>query len=1075
MRRSGLGRAVLMVALFLTVTGTKVQACERWLARLASAEGAVQVRLEGSEQWRAAASGAVFCEDVSVRVGAGGSAALELANETVLRLAPDSAVSIRQQPNAPLPSAHITRGRGHFLSRTPQRFDVSTPYLNAAIDGTEFLLVAGAAADELILFEGRVRAGGTTLQPGQALRVGADGRREVRVAVRSREGLDWALYYPPLAADEDPELAEALALLARGDARAASQQARAAAERPATRAQARALQAVIALAQGDPAAAERYSAEAVALAPDQPNAWLARSYAQQGAFDLAAARESAEQAARLSATDGVAALRLAELELARGNYRAARRLLQTAEAGPQPALALRTLGFADLLADDAVAAQDRFERAAALDPLDPLARLGLGLALIRQDDVQAGRRQMEIAVSLDPGQSLLRSYLAKAYLTEGRDHPAQAELGRAKALDAADPTPWFYQALGLLADNRPVEALAALEQSIARNDNRAVYRSRLQLDEDLAARQASTGRIYEALGFDQLARREASRSLATDPTDFAAHRLLADSYLGLPGHETGRLSELLQAQLWQPHSVLPLQPQSRAEDMGIRQGAVSLRSGLNEYAPLFVRDGVSVLGSAVGGGDGLFSDDLIATVLSGPLSISAAQFRYSTDGFRDNADQDIELYDLFVHWRLTPDTSVQAEARRRRDERGDIGLYPFDDVDSQTLRHFRDRDTYRLGLRHDWQPGHSTLVSVQRERLQEGQDFELELMLPFGPPVPIVLPFEVRAELRPLLAEAQQVISGDPGRLLMGGGYYRANGDIDVNGFMLDQRVRQHNGYAYGYVDGADGMQWTLGVAVDSVEADAIDKTRVSPKLGLVWALDRHTTLRAAALRAVHRELIGKGTIEPAQVSGFVQFFDDPVGTRSDRYALGIDRRLRDGLDVGLEASWRQLERPYLDLLSGAQSGDARQQLHRVYAYWTPAPRWAVRGEYRYQKEIYSDDFPLIVETGNWGIFDLRTHSLPLGVRYSDPSGWLADVAVTGYHQSGDFVVTTSNQQRQATDTFWLSDVRVGYRLPRRSGLVSVGVRNLFDTEVQFQDTDPQNPQLHPQRHLYASVSLMLD
>ena len=134
-----------------------------------------------------------------------------------------------------------------------------------------------------------------------------------------------------------------------------------------------------------------------------------------------------------------------------------------------------------------------------------------------------------------------------------------------------------------------------------------------------------------------------------------------------------------------------------------------------------------------------------------------------------------------------------------------------------------------------------------------------------------------------------------------------------------------------------------------------------------------------------------------------------------------------------------------------------------------------MRGEYRYQQEIYSDDFPLIVDTGNWGIFDLRTHSLPLGIRYSDPSGWLADVAVTGYHQSGDFVVTTSDQRRHATDTFWLSDVRVGYRLPWRSGLVSVGVRNLFDTEVQFQDTDPQNPQLHPQRHLYASVSLMLD
>lgn len=1073
--RDFLGPAIRAGLILCLLGSLPTQACEHWLARLASMHGLVEVQLATQADWRPGTAGETFCNDVSVRVGEGASAALELANDTILRLAGLSAASIRQHPNTPTPTARIERGRGHFLSRTRQRFDASTPYLNAAIDGTEFLLVAAPEADELVLFEGRVTVDGRQLLPGQSLRVTPGGVRELRLAVRSREGLDWALYYPPLTAGPSPALGKAQAQLAAGDAQAAAQLAQLAADLagPAERAQARALQTVIAIAQGDTAAADRFSSQAVALAADHPNAWLARSYAQQAMFDLPGARRSAARAARLAPGDGLPNLRLAELELATGNHRAARRLAQAATSGPHAALALRTLGFADLVADDAASAQGSFEKAAALDPLDPLSRLGLGLALIRQNQLPAGRRQMEIAVSLDPGQSLLRSYLAKAYLEEGRSRPAQAELGRAKVLDGADPTPWFYEALGLLADNRPVEALAALEESIKRNDNRAVFRSKLQLDEDLAARQAGAGRVYEALGFEQLARREAAAALASDPRDFSAHRLLADSYLGMPEHETGRLSELLQAQLWQPHSVLPLQPQARAEDLAIRQGAVSLQSGLGEYTPLFVRDGVSVLGSAVGGGDDLFSDDLIATVLAGPLSISAAQFRYTTDGFRDNADQDIDLYDLFAQWRVTPGTSVQAEARRRREERGDIGLYPFDDVDSPTLRQFRDRDTYRLGLRHDWAPGNSTLLSVQRERVHEGQDFDVDIVLPFGPP--ITLPVKTRGASTPFLAEAQQVVAAAGGRLLLGAGHYRENGDFDVNGFVLDQRTRHDNGYAYGYLGGPAGMQWTLGLAVDAVDTDVIDKTRFSPKLGLVWALDGRTTLRAAALRSVKRELIGKGTIEPVQVAGFVQYFDDVVGTRSDRYGLGLDRQLRDGLDVGLEASWRRLERPYLDFLAGSQTADARQQLHRLYAYWTPAPRWALRAEYRYQKGTYGDDFPLLVESGNWGILDLRTHSLPLGVRYSHPSGWLADFAFTGYHQSGDFVVTTGDERRHATDTFWLSDARVAYRLPRRSGLVSVGVQNLFDTQVQFQDTDPQNPLLYPQRHLYASVSLMLD
>jgi hypothetical protein len=47
--------------------------------------------------------------------------------------------------------------------------------------------------------------------------------------------------------------------------------------------------------------------------------------------------------------------------------------------------------------------------------------------------------------------------------------------------------------------------LQDLQKSIELNDNRAVFRSRLLLDQDLAARSASLGRIYNDLGFQQLA------------------------------------------------------------------------------------------------------------------------------------------------------------------------------------------------------------------------------------------------------------------------------------------------------------------------------------------------------------------------------------------------------------------------------------------------------------------------------------------------------------------------------------------------------------------------------------------
>jgi hypothetical protein len=104
-----------------------------------------------------------------------------------------------------------------------------------------------------------------------------------------------------------------------------------------------------------------------------------------------------------------------------------------------------------------------------------------------------------------------------------------------------------------------VEALQDLQKSIELNDNRAVYRSRLLLDEDLGARSASLGRIYNDLGFQELALVEGWKSVNVDPSNYSAHRFLADVYAALPRHEIARVSELLQSQLLQPNENSPQQ------------------------------------------------------------------------------------------------------------------------------------------------------------------------------------------------------------------------------------------------------------------------------------------------------------------------------------------------------------------------------------------------------------------------------------------------------------------------------------------------------------------------------------
>ena len=189
-------------------------------------------------------------------------------------------------------------------------------------------------------------------------------------------------------------------------------------------------------------------------------------------------------------------------------------------------------GFADLVEFRTRTASASFERAIALNPADPLPRFGLGLAQIRDGSLEQGRANLELAVGLDSSNALLRTYLGRAYFEERREALSADQYELAKELDPLDPTAYLYDAIRLQTINRPVEALRQLDRSIELNDNRAVYRSRLLLDSDRAARGASLARIYQDLDFLDTGVREATNSLTLDPTNPSAHRFLADIYGG---------------------------------------------------------------------------------------------------------------------------------------------------------------------------------------------------------------------------------------------------------------------------------------------------------------------------------------------------------------------------------------------------------------------------------------------------------------------------------------------------------------------------------------------------------------
>jgi hypothetical protein len=100
----------------------------------------------------------------------------------------------------------------------------------------------------------------------------------------------------------------------------------------------------------------------------------------------------------------------------------------------------------------------------------------------------------------------------------------------------------------------------------------------------------------------------------------------------------------------------------------------------------------------------------------------------------------------------------------------------------------------------------------------------------------------------------------------------------------------------------------------------------------------------------------------------------------------------------------------------------------------------------------------------------MKTERLPVEMRYFFPTGWLAGARASRVRQRGEL---QNGFRRSPFDPpplahgesdFWVLDAFVGYRLANRRGLLSLNADNLLDEAFQFQDIDPTNPSLFPER-----------
>lgn len=1080
------------------------------------------------------------------RTGRGTRLTLQLHSKSVIRIQENTEFQI----DPPATSSDswwimIRRGASYFFHRgEPNDLRIRSGIASAAVRGTELLVtVQSDGTTALSVLEGSAwlsnRLGGISLGQGELGLADASAPPTKPPLPPIRRGIQWCLHYPaildvaelPASPVEGSSWADSARAYQRGDLPQALAKYPWDTS-PATPAEAL-YAAALQLSVGSVAASLVLPAEPEAGSPPSPHyaelvaalrlmveiithptevhpklswdsatGWMAESYRRQAAFDLEGALEAARHAVERSPSFGFGWARLAELEFSRGRTANCREALRKALGeAPQHAEALMLTGFLEAADRRSEQAMARFTEAIQMDGALGEAWLGRGLVQLQKGRRQEGLRDLMIAAALEPQRAILRSYLAKAFDAVGDTVRAEHELRLAMALDPSDPTPWLYHAL-LLRDQHALNpAIRSLDQSVARNGNRRVYRSRLLLDQDQAVRGTQLASIYVENGLPELGIRHASRAVAADYASFSAHQFLSDSYNTLRDprrlqlrYETPWRNEQLIAQMLAP----------------VGSGAQSQDVSFQEYNRLFEFDGLGLSSFSEYWSGRAFREALSHFGSFGPDAYAVDLEYYMQDGYRPN--QDMERREWAVHWKhqFTSQDGLLAQMRYKEQFSGDLRTYEPTalDFDRDYRLHETQDPTWLVGYHRQWRPDvHTLLLAGFLENHQQITDESRVFpSLDVGPGgVGAIIPNTI-ADLnyenryRVWLAEINQVIQGDRSRVILGSRAYR--GEIDfanrvdlryvrgaggsTNAFAtartpdevrrrLDEPLERTSAYGYWTVTPWDPLALTAGVSWDRlsypehflsppVAGGRIGQTRLSPKVALEWQPRPEVSLRGAYARSLGGAGFEENVrLEPTQLAGVIQSYRSILpesvtgslpGERMSTTGAVLEWRVTDQQFLVFESGYltsegRQSVGVYRDDGATNQISHARNDIR--FREWSGelgysallGDQWSLALGQRLTRAILEQEFPtaeptLLPPTTRLRQASARVWHSSARLQFNHPAGWFGRVEIHGY-------LPDHSDPAARDDAFEHVHAWMGYRLGRQKGEITLGLLNLTD------------------------------
>lgn len=1117
-------------------------------SRLVEFAGTVEVTAAGTNDWRPAGTNQWLQVGDRLRTGPDSRATLQLSDRSTIRINQSTIIEIR--PPVP-PARHrfnLQHGMLYFLDREqPADIEFETPLTSGAIRGTEFLLdVAGTnAATRLVLIDGAVALQTATevlqLTNGQQAWIQPRQPAQISAMLPADHLIQWSYYYPAVlnptdlafSAAETNALADSLAAYAAGDVLRALAVApdELAQKSAATRVYYAALKLAVGQvaearelfepvgAAADPlrelVAAVKFQSSPVLRTPTNSSDWLARSYLLQSQSKLPAALSAAQEAARRAPDSGFAWVRVAELELGAGHRPAAQEALARArKLAPCNAQALALEGYLALADYQPRQARDWFAQALAQDSSLPNAWIGRGLARAQQGDAAGAREDLQIAATLEPGRGLFRSYLAKAWSQFGQDALAEKDLALAKHLDPGDPTAWLYSALHEHQTHQVNAAVRDLERSAELNDNRSIFRSRLQLDQDLAMRSADLAAIYDAAGLTEVGESAAGRAVEESYSDFSGHLFRADSLQARedPSQydlrlETARESERLLANLLAP------------------PGGGNLSQLLSQQDHLQYFGSPPIGGSTFTGYGSRGDWEEAATVFgqTGRLSYALDGYYLSQNGQRANNDLEEYQVSLQTKVQVTAADSAYLQAGYAHRESGDVARYYDPQLAIGGLRVTeKQAPNLLIGWNHEWSPGSHTLLLLSRltDRLSltNPQPSVLLVGQDFTGPLVRAEPFTLQQDFDFTLysAEVQQIWETPRQALIVGGRYQHGTVDTQASlthsiGTMPEQSMapslERVNGYGYYQWRPVSTLRLIAGLSYDRVtyprnvdlppvQSGEEQRSLLGPKVGVTWQPWENGWLHAAWTRSLGGLFFDNSIrLEPAQVAGFNSAFRSLVpesvaglvpGTEFETWSVGFDQKLAGGTYFGAAAEWLTSDGSrdlgaFTNAVPGIltpdgpastpQTIDFRERAVSAYLAQLLGDDWSTGLRYRLSEDRLRTQLPDLA--GVRGVSDLQQDERAVlqhaqfFLRYNHPCGFFAEWSTDWFHQNNH-----GYSPALAGDDFWQQNLQGGYVFAHRRAELRLGVLNLADQDYAL---NPLNPAAELPRHRTFVASLRVN